>query len=264
MPWIDPYHADTTRDSHSSLELFRESPTLYAAQRLWGWQKQDSPSWEMLMGSALDCWLFEREQFGERYALSGTKCATTTKRESPDGRTFLTATETKLLADIEAGICSHPTAYEALIRSEGEAQKVLKWTDAETGLPLKAKMDRWLPGGRLIVDLKLTGDIREREWVRIAARFGYARQDAFYREGAEACGMDPQSFIFIVASREWPHGCAVYTLGEHIVEAGRRQNRELLRDLARRKAANDWDDRTSDEIQEINDFPQWALGSVFA
>ena len=76
--------------------------------------------------------------------------------------------------------------------------------------------------------------------------------------------MDPQSFIFIVASREWPHGCAVYTLGEHIVEAGRRQNRELLRDLARRKAANDWDDRTSDEIQEINDFPQWALGSAFA
>lgn len=264
MPWQDPYHLDFSRDSHSSLELFRESPTRYAAQRIWGMQKPDAPSWEMLMGSALDCWLFERECFAQRYATSETTCKTTTKRESPDGRTFLTQHEMLLLASIEAGICTHPVAHDALVRCEGEAQKVLTWEDGETGLPLKCKQDRWLPPGRLIVDLKLTGDIAEREWVRIAARFGYHRQDAFYREGAEACGLDPAGFIFVVASREWPHNVAVYTLGDHIVEAGRRQNREILRDLAKRKAANNWNDRTSDEIEEISNFPQWALGSVFA
>ncbi len=81
------------------------------------------------------------------------------------------------------GVLTRVLGYDAT-----EIEKVFTWTDVETGLPCKAKVDIAYEDhrGLHVIDLKSTGAKDRETFLRDCERYEYARQAAFYLDGTGA------------------------------------------------------------------------------
>lgn len=100
--------------------------------------------------------------------------------------------------------------------TDGAPEVSLFWVDEATGVKCRARLD-WCPnpqdGKRMLVpDLKSAVSSEPDEFSRNAARFGYARQDRWYRDAVIACGLDSDpAFLFIIVEKEDPY---IVTVGQ--------------------------------------------------
>jgi hypothetical protein len=136
--------------------------------------------------------------------------------------------------------------------AKGEAEKTIEWTDVDTGLFCKARLD-WL--GSSIVDLKGTKTIDARRFGQSAAQWGYYCQLAFYREGIRVLTGRELDCRIIAVEHEAPHDVAVFKLGEDDLYAGWEECRRLLKLLAECRETNRWPGRYESE-QELS-LPNW-------
>lgn len=121
--------------------------------------------------------------------------------------------------------------------SLGEAECTVTWTDEQTGVACKGRMD-WLDDCAL-VDLKTTRDIELRAFGRHCHTMQYHCQLAFYQMGLLANGIERLVKIIAVES-EPPHDVAVYDLGEDALWAGEVKVREALRLVAQCRKEKRW------------------------
>jgi len=109
---------------------------------------------------------------------------------------------------------------------EYQTEKTLTWTDSETGVNCKGRLDVIMPD--VIIDYKTTSDASTDAFMREALRYGYDLQAAMYMEAARANGYNPKAFIFIAQEKDAPHLINIMNAGDAFLDRGTWIMRDLL------------------------------------
>lgn len=146
--------------------------------------------------------------------------------EEEAGKVVVTSDELAKLKAINASVHSNPRARKLL--ASGKSEQSLFQEDSH-GTLRKIRID-WLPEkASCIVDLKTTVSAHPDEWVKQAVNLGFHRRAYYYPSTLKLAGDERKDFVFLVVEKEPPFICAVYTMENMLLEAGRM---EVLRDLA--------------------------------
>lgn len=259
----DAYHADTSRDSHSSLQMFRSSVPLYEAVRIKKTIRPE-PTPQMVFGQLFHAYVLEPDVFMETHVVAPSGIDRRTKagkedwlafQEQAKGKAIVDQYDLSLIRAMAEGIRRNDWARRAM-DADGDYEKVLTWDCPETGLPLKMRADKITSDG-LIIDLKTTTDVSPAWFAKAVANFGYHRQAALYLDGAWKAAQVEGPFVFVAVSKDPPHECTVCVLDDSALMLGREQNLGTLAELADRKIRGDWSGRWSGDLQVIS-LPPWV------
>lgn len=158
------------------------------------------------------------------------------------------------LTKIIGNVWRHPAARQILEETE-DCQAVFRWQDPAERLR-KSMADGVTPG--YLWDFKTTSS----SWKhlhRSCLDFGYIVQDAWYEEGAVACGWEPHRLKFVFAQSQRPFGVRVYTFPEDLVERAREKIRVTLDQICLRRELGLYRSSEDEECMEL-DFPAWTRG----
>lgn len=175
-------------------------------------------------------------------------------KEGNDGRTILKHDEYADAIAIAKAVKSERAI--ANILSRGEAEVSLTWTDEETGIPCKGRIDWVDVERRVFADIKGTSDIDAMVFGSQAAKLGYHLQSAFYRRGLEQVfgfTFDP---VLIPYETNAPHDACVFRYPEEDLESADAEIGELLKKLVECRAKNEWPGRYPEEEALL--LPAWA------
>lgn len=150
-------------------------------------------------------------------------------------------------------IANHSIAGK-LLASADHLEVVVKWTDAATGVELKAKLDGI--SGRIVWDVKTTYNADAEAFGRSAAKYGYHSQAAHYEDAARAIGIADPKFLFVVVEKEPPHLVSVIELDPYDVELGHKRNRRALDLYTECVKSGEWPGY-GDEVV-LCELPRWA------
>ncbi|HTJ68374.1 MAG TPA: PD-(D/E)XK nuclease-like domain-containing protein [Actinospica sp.] len=165
--------------------------------------------------------------------------------------------------EIAAAVLAHPTTGGLF--TDGDAEVSMFAKDPEFGIWLRGRADymTYFDGLPTIVDFKTTADASPEEFGKSAYKFGYHRQDPWYRElWASFLGCDWQDvdFVFAVVETEAPYCVATYHVKPEHVGLGREQNRiarERFRDCQK---ADVWPGY-SEEIEDL-ELPRYGVQQI--
>lgn len=256
MPF-DEYMTIDAASKHG-LEIVLRSPAHYLHAR----RHPKPPTPSQALGQAAHTLIQEPKKYAERYIVApeGIDRRTTAGKETmrnleESGKTILTVAQADILKGMLDAVWAHPIARR--LYAEGEAEQTMLWTDEETDLECKGRLDWWNGNHRVAVDLKTAADASSEAFSRAAGNYGYHLQAAHYLDGLSACGVDARAFLFVVVENEPPHGVAIYQLDEKAIHAGRLKIRQALEILHRCKAEEIWPSYPT-EIQTLELKP-WSL-----
>jgi exodeoxyribonuclease VIII len=257
----DQYHA-LKSVSHSTLECFRRSKRTYRAKYIDNTLvHEQTPA--MQLGSLVHAMVLEPHRVDELYVVSpkcdrrttvgkqayAEFCESLGDREIIDAETFATAEAiTKAVVDNE-------TAESLIVLQSGSVESPMHWTCEHTQIECRSKPDYRM--NKLVVDLKTCRDASPSGFAASAARFGYARQAAWYLWGCERNGLVDCRFIFIAVSTVEPYEVGIYELSERDISRARMQNRIDLEELARCERENDWQSQHEKGVVKLQ-LPKWA------
>lgn len=257
--------------SQSKLKDLKKSPRHFWLKHLAPNKIVEPETDAMRFGSAVHCALFEPDLFHAKYYVAPEDINRRTKAGREQWEGFIAAHPDGLiitqqqLDDINAIVDSvmQKNTTKFLLRN-GEFEKEIYWTDAETGIECKGKMDYFIepcerfPSG-IIIDLKTTQNADQNEFSKAILNFGYYNQVAFYCAGIKNIYKtdDYPIFIFIPVEKNPPFECSFFAADENILEIGLKENNKLLNIY--KSCINDghWPGY-NDKIQPIN-LPIWAL-----
>lgn len=126
------------------------------------------------------------------------------------GKVILPADSFALIEAMHSALMRNPDAAELF--ADGDSEITLRWDDERTGLPCKARADRWNRRRRFMVDLKTADDASERAFGRSVVNYGYDITHAHYGEGAKALGEPIHQYLLVVQEKKPPYLSAVYQL----------------------------------------------------
>lgn len=137
-------------------------------------------------------------------------------------------------------VYKHPIANK-LFSSALHLEHTLVWTDKETGMGLRARLDllSGLKGAMIPNDFKTTRALSPREFARDAKKFGYHRQGAWYSEPVMLQGYDVPRFYFITSDKSPAHECRVYKLEDHDYALGLEEIRRARGEIVERLGKTD-------------------------
>lgn len=149
----------------------------------------------------------------------------------------------------------------------GKAEQSLFWTDAETGVSCRARLD-WLPAvnrrGRMIIpDYKSAAAVDPESISKALDNFGYAMQDTWYTDAVLALGLaESAAFLFVFQMKTPPF---LVTVAEVVAEsrlAGRFYNRQARQLFAECTATDRWPGFSDDGPLPIS-LPGYALNQYY-
>jgi hypothetical protein len=240
----------------SSLRSMRVSPKQYAHDLTAA--REDTEA--LRIGLAAHSFLLEPDTFRERYC-----CYRDSKSKGEGARkkweqfqadnadkVILSPDEFDRAMGAATAVLGHPVASSFFVG--GCTEMVVTWTDKETGIACKARVDQWL---RHLVEFKTTRSIQPHMFRVDAARMGYHAQIAWYWDALKQHGVELEpGAILVTVHSEPPHDVVPYSVSEHVIEVGRTIYRELLIKLKRCQETGCWPG-ISDELIDF-DLPEWA------
>lgn len=177
----------------------------------------------------------------------------------PEGVEPMTPDDAEIVRVCVESVRAHKVAMQTL--SGGAAEQEIEWTDGETGIECRGRLDYLTPN--VVVDLKTTRLETVREFVRDVAVKLYHGQVAWYTDGAIRAGRIPQDspppFVVSVSTSE-PYDVAVYQLSRASFEAGRILYRDLLTKYDRCVKAGLWPGIAPDLV--TMEVPDWSPGMM--
>lgn len=270
--------------SRSGLEELRVSPQRYYERHEARTLPQDPPSSQMVLGTHVHLATLEPTEWSRRLyppepgrpmnadgrAKRGTpekdaymswraQCIGWEAMKQPDS-IVLSSGEREKAEAMARSVRSH--AYgRLLLDSPGKVEQTILWRHAETGLCVRARLDRLIEidaDTQVILDLKTSTDPSPRAFGSSVAKFGYHRQAAMYVDAFTATGLlaDVHYVLAVVRSAP-PYEVAFYQLEARELELGRMQYEETMRDLVRRRETNDWRAPWQHGCASLN-LPGWA------
>lgn len=179
-------------------------------------------------------------------------------KEEHATQTIIKANEYEACVGMRDALLAHRVAGP-LLRKAGEAEKVLRWKDEQTGLACKARLDKLTDDD--LLDLKTSEDADARRFGLLAFRYGYHIQGAFYRMGVEAVLQRKPAVKLVVVEPEPPHDVAVFSVSDDDLYAGEEEARELLAKVSAGMFSGLWPGRY-EEAEVPLQLPRWAFPEV--
>lgn len=220
----------------------------------------------MRLGTAVHACILEPNLFEDRYAIGGPvnpktgRCygAETQKYAewaAEQGKPTLPTENAEICWAISGAVRKHGTARWLL--ECGARELSLTWTDVETGLELKGRVDAWIEKGGALPDLKTCRCAAARPFSIDAYRLGYHFQLAMYVDGMKAAtGAETIVPLIIAVETSEPYAVAVYQFTDEAIEIGRTQYKRTLALIQKCEKAGDWPGYP-DGITELV-LPPWA------
>lgn len=222
------------------------------------------------IGHAAHVAILEPERFATEFAATpylGDRRSSKVRAEEDAFRlahpnmTFLPPEEHALCLRLRDSVWAHPMASE-LLKGKGFNEASVVWTDPETGVLCKSRIDRltMLTNTGVVVDLKTTKNASRASFSKDIYGLHYYQQSAMYLEGLENVAPHPRKFMFIAVEKDPPYCPAVYELEEDAIELGRDEFHKHLRMYADCVASGQWPGYSlgADYVS----LPSWAFRSI--
>jgi exodeoxyribonuclease VIII len=141
-----------------------------------------------------------------------------------------------------------------VLEAEGENEVSFFWE--ESGVPLKARLDKMTKSGQ-IIEIKTCEDARAIAFERSIYNFAYYLQAAIYTTAAERhIGKAPPPFIYVCIESAPPYAVAVHRLCHDALRVGIAQMRKCIDKYKKCIDAAEWPGYT-DSITPVS-LPQWS------
>lgn len=242
-------YAEIDAVNWSSLKWLRESPLKYKHELT----AADEDTAARALGRAAHTLVFEPHRFDAEYLVfPGDRRGNVWKdfQAANTDRTILRQEEADTARAIAKAVRADPAVAPYL--EGGEYERTIVWTDPDTGLLCKARVDWINRKRRALVDLKTTVSIDARRFGLIAARLGYPCQLAHYRDGIEhGLGWVPDEVLIVAVESAAPHDVAVFVLDDDALTYGSEIVSELRGELAARRRSGCWPGRYRGEPQRL-------------
>jgi hypothetical protein len=215
----------------------------------------------MLLGSAAHTAILEPDRFMLDYAMfTGARRAGKAWDEFSAinaDKTILKSEEFMAAIAMRDAVRSHPIAREYV--AAGEPEIALQWTDSETGMACKGRLD-WLntEDGPVLVNLKTCRDVTPFAFQRQAASMCYHVQDAFYAGGYETITGTVPRVVIVSVENTAPHDVVVYRVPPEVLEIGADEYRRWLRMLQECQRSKRWPG-ISEEAELEFSLPAWLV-----
>jgi hypothetical protein len=227
----------------SALKEMKVSPLRYQFRLT---NPKESPS--LTLGTAAHVAVLEPERFDDAHAVWGQLEEQKIRRgkvwdvfqEGCSDKSIITVDERDMAIAMRDAIRGDERAMQYL--AKGEPEVSMNWTDTETGIAMKGRVD-WITeidGQPVLVGLKTTRDIRQWPFQKQATTLGYHLAWAAYYDGyMTILGKTPR-VVEIVVENTAPHDLTVYRIGDVVLERGREEYRDLLAKLVECETAQKW------------------------
>lgn len=179
------------------------------------------------------------------------------------GKVPVLAAELEVVDAMAAAIRRHPVASVLFNpRLGGRPEQSLFWTDPQFDVVRRARVD-WLPAvrddGRLIVpDYKTTTAADKASIEKSLRSYGYAQQDAWYRDVLHGLGVaESPAFVFVFQEKTPPFLITVAEVDGPSLRVGRKKNAQALEVFAECSATGVWPPYSTDV--ELISLPRWEL-----
>jgi len=243
---FETYHAWEGLSRSRCWTLYGETPARFK------WE-QDHPdettTKAMRDGAAIHMMLLEPERFKAEYIVGGPVNERTGKPFGEETKAYAewSAAQAKPVlpqATYDTGLALsqaiHADPYLGKLLATMKTEVSLQWTQAESGLLLKGRLDAVNTHAGVIVDLKTCQSASAQRFGSDAYRNGYLFQAAMYAEGLKACGHEFKTYILAALEKEPPYQIQCFRIGEEQIELGRAQVADALRSLALCEKYQDW------------------------
>ena len=251
-----------TPDEYSALPGLNWSTLKFLATspRLLRWRvdtpEEDKDAYRL--GRAMHCAILEPERFAREYFawpdFGDMRYKENKDRRSrwldglPAVREVLRREEFATCIRAAESLRAHPKASE--IFTGGRAEEAITWTDPDTGIVCKGRLDYVKP--LYLADVKGTRKETIRSFVRDFEGFLYYGQLAFYHDGAIAAGVlppDAQRPCGAAVQVLEPYDVIPFRLSAETLTVGRALYKSLLRRYSACQTAKYWPGLASDVIE---------------
>ena len=280
-----PYHSHPALSRSVVAEYIDKSPR--HAQHKWGQPYEESdPS----LGTTMHDRVLRPGVFEERYAQAPDECEGTTSKDKPcsnspqfrvdgswrcryhgdeeeaDDLFRLTESRAETVAGMMESIQSDNLAH-SLLGEAAETEVTLLWTDPDTGVRLRARIDALhaFPvgdgtGNFDVADLKTCGSAHPEDVGRQLYKTGSWLQPAFYGRGLEVLsgGCPVEHFFFVLVETAPPHVVQIYELDRVQHQRARQRLRSVLREIE--SFGETWPAYGAN-VDEV-EIPRWATGRL--
>ncbi len=174
------------------------------------------------------------------------------------GRTILKPNEVADVRAQAAAVRAHREASRILAGADTEA--TIQWTDPETGLPCKGRLDAMALASERIGDLKGCGGLATLD--RTCHRLGYVHQLAWYRRGVRiAHGVECAAYMIGVETKA-PHDVGVWRVDRDLLKLAENEIIDTMYRLSVCIERNNW----PGSMPEVEDMytPNWMLSDEFS
>ena len=199
------------------------------------------------LGRAMHALALEPETFEQEYPVfTGKKRqgkAWDAFQAANAGRTIVKASELIPVRAQVAAMQAHPEA--SLLLQGTHREELVLWTDAETGIRCKCRVDVAFEDWSSVTDLKGCRSIgvEGRDFEREAIRMLYPHQLAFYRRGIKAAHGEDATCQIVAVEIPAPHDVCVWRLSPDLLDFADREISAALRMLARCRESSVWPGR---------------------
>lgn len=261
MPAAD-YHAHPAL-SRSRLWDFGQSARAFRAVQT-GEMEGKEETESMRLGSLVHAMIFEPDELKrfvtipvEMLSSDGkatTKAAKLFKEDHAD-KTIVTANSYEAAQKVVKSLLASRFA-EWLALPGAKKEQTILWTDEETGVDLRCRVDLLLPAASglvFVADLKTTQDASPKAFRYSIKDYGYWLQYALYADGIEAAtGKRPHEWYYVAASTKGAFEVAFHYLSMETKAVAVEKYRDLLRQYAQAKATNVWRSPWDGDVNEIH------------
>lgn len=228
----------------SMLKIMHEK----SAKHVW-WARHHPkpPTPALTFGNAFHCYVLRPDDFKTEWRVSepchcgnngkrikdGQWVCGTHGRSLPDEKDYITSSDMNSILAMSESYLSHKGCRHYLREIDIlHRESVAIWTDPETGVRCKAKIDLLgIDQGMYVVpDLKSCEDASEEGFGKSVANYFYAIQAAFYLDGLSILlgGELLENFQFLAIEKEAPYACAPWKLHQRNIALGRAMYRSAL------------------------------------
>jgi hypothetical protein len=172
------------------------------------------------------------------------------------GAVPLKAAEYQQVHDMAAAILNHPEAAALLDPDHGDAEQSIYWTDPNTGITRRARID-WLRRDGRPVDYKSIHKADLASIEKAVSDHGYHQQDDWYRAGLHTLGISDldTEFTFVFQEKSAPYLVTVVRLDEPTLQVGHALNQAAIQLYANCRESDYWPGY-SDGIEYVG-LPPW-------
>lgn len=247
--------------SNSMLNEIHKSPAHFKLNL----ESEKKETEALTFGSLIHCLVLEPNNFERDFAVEPI-----VNKRTNDGKmileqfylqntnkTIVNEQQLSLAITLKEKVMQHEIARK-LLNGKGDNEISLFWTDEETGVKCKCRIDRIK--NNILIDLKSTTDASPDAFCKSAYKYGYHRQSYWYSNGYEQCfKQEPKGFVFIVVEKEPPYNVEVYQATELFKKIGELEVRPLLKTYKTCLETNNWYGYSEKASIRDLEIPQWVV-----